>query len=256
MREVPTMLLLHGGPGFDHSGFKPDFSKLTDIAQIVYFDHRGCGRSDRGSVDGWKLDRWADDVRAVCDALDIEGPIVIGQSFGGAVAVAYALRHPDHPSKLVLSSPLLQSIDEACFATFERLGGSAARRAAIDFWMNPCPSTRGDYFAHCMPLMTRGAPSPDFLSRTVRHPEVADHFFGRELKSLDLVPHMSRIRCPTLIIGGEDDPVTTIGHIADAAAAISPDLVRFHRFADAGHGVFRDRPQEFFALLREFLAAG
>ena len=46
MREKPTLVLLHGGPGYDHSGFKPLFSQLADIAQIVYVDHRGHGRSD------------------------------------------------------------------------------------------------------------------------------------------------------------------------------------------------------------------
>ena len=46
MREVPTVVLLHGGPGFDHSSFKPAFSPLAEIAQVVYLDHRGNGRSD------------------------------------------------------------------------------------------------------------------------------------------------------------------------------------------------------------------
>ncbi len=68
MREVPTLLLLHGGPGFDHSGFKPDMAQLADIAQVVYLDHRASGRSDRGSVGRWKLDQWADDIRLFCDA--------------------------------------------------------------------------------------------------------------------------------------------------------------------------------------------
>ena len=47
MREKPTLLLLHGGPGFDHSAFKPAFSALSDVAQIVYYDHRGNGRPAR-----------------------------------------------------------------------------------------------------------------------------------------------------------------------------------------------------------------
>lgn len=47
MCERPTLILLHGGPGFDHSGFKPDFSTLTDVAQVVYLDHRGNGRSEQ-----------------------------------------------------------------------------------------------------------------------------------------------------------------------------------------------------------------
>jgi hypothetical protein len=48
MRERPTLLLLHGGPGFDHSMFKPSFAPLAEVAQLIYLDHRGNGRSEHG----------------------------------------------------------------------------------------------------------------------------------------------------------------------------------------------------------------
>jgi proline iminopeptidase len=47
MRSKPTLLLLHGGPGYDHSSFKPAFGHFTDLAQVLYVDHRGHGRSRR-----------------------------------------------------------------------------------------------------------------------------------------------------------------------------------------------------------------
>ena len=94
MRQRPTVLLLHGGPGFDHTMYKPAFSQLADIAQLVYYDHRGQGRSD-GAPDTHNLAQWGDDVKGLCDALGIEKPIVIGTSFGGFVAQSYATRHPD-----------------------------------------------------------------------------------------------------------------------------------------------------------------
>jgi pimeloyl-ACP methyl ester carboxylesterase len=87
----------------------------------------------------------------------------------------------------------------------------------------------------------------------MRNPELAHFFFGGELKTLNLLPLLSRIRCPTLVTGGEDDPVTTIQDVEDIASAISPHLVRFERFRDAGHGVYRDQPEEFFKILREFI---
>ena len=86
MRERPTVVVLHGGPGFDHTGLKPDFGALTDVAQVVYYDHRGHGRSDRSGPDRWNLDQWADDLVALCDALGIEHPVVCGVSFGAIVA--------------------------------------------------------------------------------------------------------------------------------------------------------------------------
>ena len=86
LREKPTLILLHGGPGYDHSSFKPLFSALADVAQIVYVDHRGHGRSDRRPAAEWTLDTFADDVVKLCEALGVVRPIVLGQSFGGFVA--------------------------------------------------------------------------------------------------------------------------------------------------------------------------
>ena len=96
MREKPTFLMLHGGPGSDHSIYRPAYSALADIAQIVYLDHRGNGRSEDGPRQGWNLAQWGDDVHAFCEALGIVDPIVLGASFGGMVALAYATRHPSH----------------------------------------------------------------------------------------------------------------------------------------------------------------
>src|SRR5256885_1055800 len=85
MRERPTVVLLHGGPGFDHSAFKPTYGRLSDVAQVVYLDHRGNGRSDRGDPADWRLEVWADDVPRFCDALGIARPILLGWSFRGLV---------------------------------------------------------------------------------------------------------------------------------------------------------------------------
>ena len=63
MREKPTLLLLHGGPGFDHSIYKPTFSALADIAQVVFLDHRGNGRSYPGPREAWTLAQWGDELR-------------------------------------------------------------------------------------------------------------------------------------------------------------------------------------------------
>ena len=109
MRELPTVILLHGGPGADHSIYKPNFTALTDVARVIYLDHRGNGRSDDGPPERWTLAQWADDLVAFCDALGIMKPIVYGASFGGMVAMTYATRHPEHAGKLVLVSTSAQA---------------------------------------------------------------------------------------------------------------------------------------------------
>jgi len=127
MRRRPVLVLLHGGPGMDHSSFKLELDSLREIAQLVFIDHRGNGRSDDGPREKWNLDQWGDDVRSVCEVLGIESPVVMGQSFGGFVAQAYATRHPEHPAALILSSTSPTKNLERNLAVFERLGGERAR---------------------------------------------------------------------------------------------------------------------------------
>lgn len=255
MRRRPTLLLLHGGPGFDHSNYKPAFSQLADIVQVVYLDHRGNGRSDVSTPDRWNLAQWADDVRAFCDVLGIERPVVMGQSFGGFVAMAYATRHPDHPSKLILSSTAGHHRLERVLAAFERLGGAEVRAAAQRYWEKPGPDTVRDYARLCVPVYNRTPQDPDATARTVWKFDVMFAFGGGEDLTFNLLPALSAVRCPTLVLGGEDDPITPIGDAEDIAAAIPSQLVRFERFAGCGHGVFRDAPERGFAVIREFVAS-
>ena len=255
MRERPTLLLLHGGPGFDHSSFKPRFSALADCAQLVYLDHRGNGRSDRSDPSRWTLDEWGDDVRAFCDALEIERPVVLGQSFGGMVAMAYATRHPDHAGKLVLSSTSAKTRLDRVYATFERRGGAEARRAAAAYWEKPGPDTLPDYVRICFPLYNTTPQDPDGNRRTVWNFDVMFAFGGGEDRTMDFLPHLAKIRCPTLVLAGEEDPITPVEDAEDIAAAIDPRFARLERFPNCGHGVFRDAPEAGLAAIRAFLAS-
>ena len=106
MRERPAAMLVHGGPGGDHSGFKPSMSPLAEQMQLVYFDHRGQGRSglaDPGADPArFTLDENVADMEALRQHLGL-GPIVsVGTSYGGMVAMAHAARHPDAVSRLIL----------------------------------------------------------------------------------------------------------------------------------------------------------
>jgi len=261
IREKPTLLLLHGGPGFDHSIYRPAYSALADIAQVIYLDHRGNGRSEDGPRESWNLTQWGDDVRAFCDALGITRPIVLGASFGGMVALAYATRHPTHPSKLVLISTEAAggTHRERRVALFERFGGpevgalarrrflevqGQADRAALDAWRQLA-----------VPLYTRTARDPDMLRRAVSRSEVL-HWFTRpdgESHAFNMFPDLGRIQCPTLVLGGEDDPMIPIECQADIAAALPPHLVQFERFANCGHAVVPDAPERAMAVIRDFI---
>src|SRR6266851_9628778 len=215
---------------------------MAVVAQVIYLDLRGNGRSDAGPASKWSLEQWAEDVHSFCEALSIEDPIVMGHSLGGIVAMVYAARYPDHPSRLILSSTSIQPVGERSFEVFERLGGLRARAAAMAFWTEPNEASLAEYEEVCIPLYTRTAPPAGFLERAVRNPAMRLVFFEPELRRLDLLRQLDRIKCRTLIVAGEDDPITPVADMEDIAAAIRSDLVRLERFANAGHGVYRDRP--------------
>jgi pimeloyl-ACP methyl ester carboxylesterase len=261
MHEKPTLLLLHGGPGFDHTLYKPAYAALADVAQVIYLDHRGNGRSDAGPKETWTLAQWGDDVRAFCDALGITHPIVLGVSFGGMVAMAYATRHPAHPSKLVLVSTeaIGDSYLEKRVELFGRLGGSevgalAHRRFLVNKGQ-PDEAAVAEWRRLAMPLYTR-KPRDSTLGRAIIRQDVLQWFTrpdGGEGHSFDMMADLARITCPTLVIGGEDDPMTPIQAQADIAAALPAHLVRFERFADCGHGVVPDAQEPAIAMIRDFI---
>jgi pimeloyl-ACP methyl ester carboxylesterase len=261
MREKPTLLMLHGGPGADHSIYRPAYSALSDIAQIIYLDHRGNGRSDDGPREGWNLAQWGDDISAFCDSLGIVDPIVLGASFGGMVAMAYATRHPAQPSKLILISTSASGDDhlERRIELFERFGGpeagALARRHFLEVKGHTGQASLDAWRRLAMPHYFRRPRDPDMARRAVSRPDVLLWFTrpGGESHSFNLFPDLRRIRCPTLVLGGEDDPMHPIESQADIAAALPPHLVQFEGFADCGHAVMPDAPERAIALIRNFI---
>ena len=257
MRERPTLLLLHGGPGFDHTQFKPQFDQLRDVAQVIYLDHRDNGRSDRIEADGCSLERWGDDVRVFCDALEIRRPIVLGVSFGGFVAQAYATRHPDHPGALILCSTAARHREDRVLDMFERLGGREARDVAAAYFRDTSTKTMREYAPRCLPLYTRRPEDPDAMTRILPHAnfDLTVTFFRDEFHRFDFRDALARVRCPTLVVAGEDDPITPAADSEDIAAALPAELVRLVRFPGCGHPVYHDDEQGFFRVVREFLGS-
>lgn len=256
MVERPSLVVLHGGPGFDHSVMRPYFDRLADTHQVVYMDHRGNGRSG-GEPATWRLAQWGDDVKALCDALGLISPTVYGLSFGGMVAMAYATRHPDHPAKLVLASTAARMDLEATYGMMERLGGANARQIAERFWGNPDAALAAEYMAVCMPLYNPGPDAASALARkrAIQRLEVMFHFIAGEQRRMDLTADLAKVACPTLVLAGGLDPITPVACAESIADALPAGLAELVVFDGAGHGVHRDEPDRTEMVLRRFLAS-
>ena len=234
MRERPTVVLVHGSGG-DHSPYKQNYAALAAFAQVLYYDQRGCGRSDDGPPERWTVDQWAEDLRTLCEALGIDRPIVVGGSMGGAVALCYASRYPDHPQRLVIITASARVNPGRSIAMYERLGGLAVRRAAERFFADPL-SNRDEYLRICGPYFSPVPASSEVGERVVIRDDSARHFLANEFLSFDLFDRLGQIRCPVAVLVGELDPIVTVEDAEELAHAISSD-VRLVRFPNAGHGL-------------------
>jgi len=250
----PTVILLHGGPGLDHASYKLGMTELRDVAQVVVYDHRGHGRSDWRDSSEWDLDTWADDIVRLCDALGIEQPVVLGNSFGGMVAQRYIDRHPAHPGKVVLSSTSAHLDRDAIAAMFEQLGGSNARDVAMRFWTDPTLEHTLEYREVCGPLYTQTPGNVFEAIETILNLDVFTHWNAGEGMTFDLRAGLANAQCPVLVLAGALDPVCPIVGAEEIVAALPPQHVRFERFDNCGHGVFRDDPVRSMRILREFIA--
>ena len=255
MVERPTLLLLHGGPGMDHATYKLGMHEMRDTAQVVMYDHRGNGRSDRRTPDEWNLDTWADDVVRLCDALGIERPVVLGNSFGGFVAQRYLGRHPDHPAKVILSSTRARWVGADAVEMFRRLGGDEAAEVAEEFWNGPSSdAARERYREVCGPLYTQQPGNVFDSVEVVRNTELFAHWISQENKQFDLRPDLAKAKCPVLVMAGEFDPVCPMSGAEEIAASLPREMVTFERFDRSGHGVFRDEPGRAMQVLRDFVS--
>ena len=190
-REKPTPVLLHGGPGMDHTGWKPRMSALADLAQIIYFDFSSHSRSDRRPAAEWTLNRWADDIVGLCSALGISKPIVLGQSFGGMVAQRYIARHPQHPRMVILSSCSPHLGLERKLAVFESLGGPRARQVAQTYWTTPTPAHFDDYLEVCLPLYNPTPQDPASRAKACFDTALLGTWNSAKLPHLHLLPGLA-----------------------------------------------------------------
>ena len=253
MRQRHTVVALHGGPGADHSILRPLMTQISDLAQVIYVDHRGNGRSDDGDPADWTLAQWGDDVRTLCDVLGVQKPIVYGASFGGVVAQAYATRHPEHAGALILESTAARTDFEAIYSAFERLGGEVAGRVARAYWSNPTAEGRQNYFDVCLPLYALTVPDPHVMQRMIVKNPVAMHYNGpaNEQGRFDFHRALGQVQCPALVLSGASDPVMP-PPCGERLADALPNA-EYHLIDGAAHILGTDKPATVLHLIREFI---
>ncbi len=261
MREKPPAFLIHGGPGGDHTGFKPGFSPLAEQMQLVYFDHRGQGRSAKGDPATYTLDENVEDMEALRHHLGC-GPIVsIGTSYGGMVAMAHASRYPDSVSHLIAVVTAAHGGFIARAQQIIRERGTPEQQAACEtLWAGgfTSPQHLRRYYEAMAPLYARHydpVAAEAGRKRGSNSPAPINRAFGPDgfLRRYDLRPDLGRITAPTLILAGRHDWICPPEFSEEIHALIPGSTLRI--FEDSSHSIRADEPDAMRAAIVAFVAA-
>jgi proline-specific peptidase len=254
------LLLMHGGPSADHWSLLP-LRQLADQFKLIFYDHRCNGRSVGAPVSTMTWENLTADADALRQHFGFERWAVLGHSFGGFVALEYALRYPDRVSQLVLLDTGADSrwARENAPALLARRG-DARKAELVRRWFTG-DFTRGEYFR----IFTRIGDAYFYSSprwQTIRHfmrgmwrvrirPE-ALIFAGRDLlKEWTVVDRLGEITIPTLVMAGRDDFVFPPEAQEELTASIPH--ARLKIIERAGHNSFWEQPTEALASVRDFL---
>jgi proline iminopeptidase len=269
-REIgagPPLLVLHGGPDFNHSYLLPDLDRLSRSFRLIYYDQRGRGRSSGAVVpDDVGLDSEMDDLDRVRRYLGLDAIAMLGHSWGGLLAMEYATRHPDRVSRMILlNTGPASSADLARFQEWRRATEAetlATMRAVAERreYATGDIATEAEYYrAHFSGTLRR----PEQIEAIVRRLRLdftpADILKARAIEQrlyaqtwlspgYDLLPRFRRLNVPTLVIYGERDlfPLDGIQKIAEAIPGAHLVVLK-----ECGHFSYLERPAEVESAIAE-----
>ncbi len=249
-------LIMHGGLGMDHSYFRPMIDPLGNIFKLIFYDHRGEGRSGRPPINTITYEQLADDADALRKVLGYDKIGIIGHSAGSCVALNYAIRHPMTINYLVLMNafPAFDYLEEMNEKVMQRNPSPEM----IDVLIAPVdPTIEGfkeqlkisapfyfyDYNSEMEEITTQS------YNKVILNPETAALTEKLNLK-YNVFDSLSHIKIPTLILAGEDDiatPPSQARRIHDAIP--NSTLVIFEK---CGHYPFYEVPDELFSAIRDW----
>jgi pimeloyl-ACP methyl ester carboxylesterase len=206
------LIVLHGGPGLDHTGFRPYLDAFGDEFRLLYVDQRGQGRSERVDPQTLSLEVFARDVDLLAEALELDRFALLGHSFGAIVATRHAINLGTAQAYVISgggdsSEKLMADVD----ASLEAMG-EAGRPIAESWEQEKTVRTQEELLELLrvqMPFHFAGEPPPGYAEDTIGSPDVLRHFAQSGYGDFDYTPELSRIRKPTLVVVGEHDRCTT-----------------------------------------------
>ncbi len=263
------LLLLHGGPDFDHTYLRPEMDQLSDRFRLIYYDQRGRGKSAENVLpEGVTIRSEVEDIEAVREHFGLENVSILGHSWGAVLALEYALQQPDRVSHLILMNAAPVSRADYLLLRRDRRARSPGDIEQLKVLFAEAKYQEGDpdtvaayYRIHFRAALRR----PEHLEKIIRRLR-ASFSKGGILKArtaerqlmhetwlsdeFNLLPQLRQLQIPTLVIHGDHDfiPVECAAHIARAIPG-----ARFVLLKECGHFSYLECREEVYRTIEVFL---
>jgi pimeloyl-ACP methyl ester carboxylesterase len=261
MGQGYPLLLMHGGPGLDHTTLL-SLQPLADKFTLIFYDHRCNGRSEGAEVSSMTFEDLTADADALRQTLGFEKWAVLGHSFGGNVALEYALRYPHRLSQLILMDTGGDQwwVEHNAPELLAKRGYSASSvNAARRFYSGQL--SPGEFLPTIMRFMSAYNYHNNLLAMAYdvvfgphikMRPEALIFGYNQLLKNWTVMDRLGEIQVPTLVLAGRQDFLFPTEHQAILADRL-PNA-HLEMIECAGHNPHMERPAEVIEIIKSFLA--
>ena len=262
------VIILHGGPDFNHDYFLPEMDRLSDICRLIYYDQRGRGKSS-GNVRPAEVSLRSElkDLEMVRNYFRLETVAVLGHSWGGIIAMEYALGYPQRVSQLILMNTAPASREDYLLFRQQRAKDTPevveklkSLSVTSEYKAGELEADAEYYRVHFKDTLKQ----PEQLERVIKSlrssftPEdilkaraIEDRLMDETWLSAEfsLIPQLQQLNIPALVIHGDDDfvPLECATHIAQAIPGARLVLLK-----DSGHFSFLESPTQVHRAISDF----
>lgn len=262
MGEGEPIIIVHGGPVLEHGYLVPYFVSLAENYELIYFDQRLSGRSS-AEVDSADitLDHFIEDIEGLRQEFNLEKIHLMAHSWGGLLAMKYAIKYPANLNSLVLLNSMPASTEQ-----WQEETQMVAQNASSEDSLKRQEIMSSDLFQTDPPEAIEQLLVLSFRNQFA-NPSLADslHFyipedymirsqrFGNlmpDLMNYDLYSKLETLEIPTLLIYGESEPSVTISGPELKSAIPKSELIIIQ---NSGHFPFIEQPNQFIEEVKHFL---
>ncbi|MFC1849183.1 alpha/beta fold hydrolase [candidate division CSSED10-310 bacterium] len=253
------VLTLHGGPGIGDMGDnKKMFSSIEDKFKFIYYDQRGNGLSEQSDPETYTHEQYVHDAESLRQNLGFAKLALSGGSYGGIIALEYALRFPDSLTCMVLRGTAASyALQQAAFDNALQKDIPGVDQSLLEdlfFGRMKDDEDLKNKFLKIYPLYSLNY-DPDKVKEFVARKKfvAATHnaFFTREFPRYDIRDRLGEISTPTLIMAGRYDWITPLKFARELKAGIPNSHLEI--FENAGHSIHSDEPEKFYKVVNEYL---